>query len=66
MDELIQVCYDINHHATRKRGLAALAKTGKDFGYDHLTILTWDYKAEEKYTGRRVNFLPLWRWLIKI
>jgi len=64
MDELIQVCYDINHHATRKRELAALAKTGKDFGCGHLTILTWDYKAEEKYSGKRVNFLPLWNWLI--
>lgn len=38
MDELIQVCYDIHHHATRKRELSALAKTGKDFGCDHLTI----------------------------
>jgi len=64
MDELIQVCYDINHHATRKRELAALAKTGKDFGCGHLTILTWDYKAEEKYSGQRVIFLPLWNWLI--
>jgi predicted AAA+ superfamily ATPase len=64
VDELIQVCYDIHHHATRKRELAALAKTGKDFGCGHLTILTWDYEAEEKYSGEKVNFLPLWKWLI--
>ena len=64
VDELIQVCYDIHHHATRKRELAALAKTGKDFGCGHLTILTWDYEAEEKYSGEKVNFLPLWKWII--
>jgi predicted AAA+ superfamily ATPase len=62
--QLIQVCYDIDHYATRKRELASLAKAGKELECDHLTILTWDYKAEEKYAGRRVNFLPLWRWLI--
>jgi hypothetical protein len=54
VNELIQVCYDIDHHA----------KAGKAIGCDHLTILTWDYKAEEKYSGERVNFLPLWKWLI--
>jgi predicted AAA+ superfamily ATPase len=48
------------------RSLAFLAKAGKELECGHLTILTWDYKAEEKHTGRRVNFLPLWRWLIKI
>jgi predicted AAA+ superfamily ATPase len=48
------------------RSLAFLAKAGKELECDHLTILTWDYKAEEKHTGRMVNFLPLWRWLIKI
>ena len=64
VDELIQVCYDINHHATRKRELTALAKTGKDLGCGHLIILTWDYEAEEKYSGEKVNFLPLWKWII--
>lgn len=64
VDEFIQVCYDVNHHATRKRELAALAKAGKDFGCGHFTILTWDYEAEEKYSGKRVKFLPLWKWLI--
>jgi predicted AAA+ superfamily ATPase len=64
VDELIQVCYDIDHHETRKRELTSLAKAGKAVGCDHLTILTWDYKGEEKYSGERVNFLPLWRWLI--
>lgn len=64
VDKLIQVCYDINQHATRKRELAALAKAGKDFGCSQLTVLTWDDEAEEKYSGERVNLLPLWKWLI--
>lgn len=64
VDELIQVCYDINDYETKKRELASLAKAGKAIGCDRLTVLTWDYKAEEKYSGESVNVLPLWRWLI--
>ncbi len=64
--QLIQVCYDVDHYATRKRELTSLAKAGKDLGCDHLTILTWDYQGEEKHAGLRVNFLPLWRWLIRM
>lgn len=63
-DELIQVCYDINDYETKKRELASLAKAGKAIGCDRLTVLTWDYKAEEKYSGESINVLPLWRWLI--
>ncbi|NWF52740.1 MAG: ATP-binding protein [Nitrospirae bacterium] len=64
VDELIQVCYDINDYETKKRELASLAKAGKTIGCDRLTVLTWDYKAEEKYSGESIIFLPLWRWLI--
>jgi hypothetical protein len=64
VDELIQVCYEIDHHTTRKREMTSLAKAGKDLGCEHLTILNWDYEAEEKHSGNRINFTPLWKWLI--
>jgi predicted AAA+ superfamily ATPase len=64
--QLIQVCYDIDHYATRKRELTSLVKAGKDLGCDHLTILTWDDQGEEKHAGLRVNLLPLWRWLLRM
>ncbi|MBM4338762.1 MAG: ATP-binding protein [Deltaproteobacteria bacterium] len=62
--QLIQVCYDVDHYATKKRELASLTKAGKDLGCDQLTILTWDYQGEEKHADTRVNYLPLWRWLL--
>lgn len=64
--QLIQVCYDIDHYATRKREQSSLVKAGKDLGCDHLTILTWDYQGEEKHAGTSVNYLPLWRWLLRM
>jgi len=64
VDQLIQVCYDVDDHSTRKRELSALVKAGKDLGCGNLTILTWDRMADEMHGGSRVIFLPLWRWLI--
>jgi predicted AAA+ superfamily ATPase len=64
--QLIQVCYDIDHYATRKRELISLTKAGKELGCQDLTILTWEHKAEEEHAGPRVKFLPLWRWLIRM
>ncbi len=63
--QLIQVCYNPDDYATRKRELASLVKASKELECDEMLILTLDYEAEEKHAGRRVNFLPLWRWLIR-
>jgi len=65
VDQLIQVCYDIDDYSTRKRELSALVKAGKDLRCGNLTILTWDHMADEMHAGSRVHFLPLWRWLIE-
>jgi len=63
--QLLQVCYDIDHYPTRKRELISLTKAGKDLGCKDLMILTWEHRAEEEHGGLRVNFLPLWRWLLR-
>jgi len=62
--QLIQVCYAIDDPSTRKREVTALVKAGKDLKCDNLVILTWDHVANMIHGGARVNFLPLWRWLI--
>jgi len=62
--QLLQVCYDIDHYPTRKRESISLIKGGKDLGCKDLTILTWEHIAEEEYRGLRINFVPLWRWLL--
>lgn len=62
--QLIQVCYEIDHYATRKRELVGLVRARKELDCDNLTILTWDFKAEEKHSGSKVSFLPLWKWLL--
>ena len=28
------------------------------------TIITEDYKSEEKFDGKIIKFIPLWEWLL--
>lgn len=62
--QLIQVCYDVEHPLTKKRELNALVKAAKEIRCENLMILTWDHEAEERFSGRSITFLPLWKWLI--
>ncbi|MEM3661831.1 MAG: hypothetical protein QXG73_03315 [Candidatus Micrarchaeaceae archaeon] len=30
-----------------------------------LTIVTWEYEASKDFSKQRVDFVPLWRWLLQ-
>ncbi len=61
---LIQVCYDISDINTKKRELKALIKASKELKCNNLLVITEDYESEEKHAGRKVKFIPLWKWLL--
>ncbi len=63
--QLIQVCYDINYN-TKNRELKTLVKAGRELKCKDLLVITWDYESEEVIDGRKIKFIPLWKWLIKI
>jgi len=62
--QLIQVCWDPTDEATRKRELKGLARAMEGFKLREGLVLTEDLEGEEKINGRRVRFVPLWKWLI--
>jgi predicted AAA+ superfamily ATPase len=62
--QLIQVCWDPTDEATRKRELKGLARAMEGFKLREGLVLTEDFEGEEKINGRRVRFVPLWKWLI--
>ncbi|MFH8120435.1 MAG: ATP-binding protein [Candidatus Aenigmatarchaeota archaeon] len=64
--QLIQVCYDIHDIDVKKRELQPLVKGSKELKCKDLLVITYDYEAEEKFEGRKIKFLPLWRWLIEV
>jgi len=30
-----------------------------------LLVITWDFEGEEEVKGKRIKFLPLWKWLLR-
>ena len=64
--ELIQVCYDIEDFSTKNRELKALIKAGKELKCKNLRVISWDYEGEEEFKGRKIEFTPLWKWLLGI
>jgi len=63
--DLIQVCYDVDDLNTKKREINALLKASRELGCKNLHIITWDYEGVEEVEGRKVEFTPLWKWLLK-
>jgi predicted AAA+ superfamily ATPase len=62
--QLIQVCWDPTDEATRKRELKGLARAMEGFKLREGLVLTEDFEGEEMINGRRVRFVPLWKWLM--
>lgn len=64
IEQLIQVCWDIDAPATYNRETKALLKGGRELGCRNLLIITDSKEAEEKIKGRTIRFMPLWKWLL--
>lgn len=63
--QLIQVCYDLKNIETKERELSALIKSSEELGCDNLTVITWDEDGNETYKDKKINFVPLWKWLLE-
>jgi len=68
VNQLIQVCYDIDDIKTKEREIKALIKAGKEFNCKNLLVITADYEAEEKVSWfgdkGNIKFIPLAKWLL--
>ncbi len=64
--QLIQVCYDISDIETKERESKALVKASDLLKCKNLLCITWDYEGEEKFKNKRIKFIPLWKWLLKV
>jgi len=67
--QLIQVCYDITDHETKRREIRALLKASKELKCNNLLIINQYYLEEEnlEWFGikRKIKFIPLWKWLLE-
>ena len=65
VEQLIQVCYDINDYEMKKRETKALLKASKELKCNNLVVITEDYDAFEEINGKRIVYIPLWRWILQ-
>jgi len=63
--QLIQVCWQISRPETKNREIRALLKAMKEFNLEEGLIITDDYEAEENIKGKKINYIPLWKWYLK-
>lgn len=64
--QLIQVCYDTGEAGTREREVNALVSSSGELGCENLLVITWDLESEEKTGGKKIVYVPLWKWLLGV
>jgi predicted AAA+ superfamily ATPase len=62
--QLIQVCYNIEDLETKKREIKSLIKASEELKCNNLLVITNDKEGEEKVEGKKIIFIPLWKWLL--
>jgi len=62
---LIQVAYRADELGVKEREIKALAEASGELKCNDLIILTWDYETLMVWRGKRIKFLPVWKWLAR-
>lgn len=63
--EAIQVCWNPEEERTRKREIKALHGALEEFDLNEGIVITEDTEATEDIGGKKVLFMPIWKWLLK-
>ncbi|MBU3925228.1 ATP-binding protein [Patescibacteria group bacterium] len=61
---LIQVCYQLNNAKIIEREERALAAGMEDLGLKEGFIINEDIEKAEKIGDKKINYIPLWKWLL--
>jgi predicted AAA+ superfamily ATPase len=64
IDQLIQVTYASNRDEIKEREIDALIKASELLNCKNLSIITWDYEDELKVNNKKIECIPLWKWLL--
>ena len=66
VERLIQVTNVSSKEEINERETKNLLVASEELRCDNLLIITWDYEAEEKIKGKKIRFVPLWKWLLDV
>ncbi len=62
--QLIQVTYASGKDEVNPREVKALLKASGELRCKDLLVITWDYEDEAVSNGRKIRYIPLWKWLL--
>lgn len=62
VEQLIQVCYDINSERTLKRELSALVECAGELHCDNLLLVTFDTENTILHNGYTIHVVPYNKW----
>ncbi len=63
--QLVQVCWDVNSNPeTKTRETKSMCSCIDEFGLKTGLVLTGDFDSEETIDGRKIMYVPLWKWLL--
>ena len=63
--DVIQVVYEMDEEKTKQREIKSILSCAKELKLKEGTIITKDLEKIEKIDGVKINFIPLWKWLLK-
>lgn len=61
--DAIQVCYNLENN--KEREMEGLLSAMNEFNLSEGFIITEEYEGEERIKGKKIKFIPLWRWLLE-
>lgn len=66
INELIQVCWDIQDETVRKREIKGLLEGAGELVCNNLKIITWNEEKIEEKNGKKIELTPLSKWITNI
>ena len=64
ISELIQVCWNVSNLKTKNREIRSLVRAMDELGNEEATIITEEHEGFEDVKGKKITYVPLWRWLL--
>lgn len=64
IEQLIQVCYDIEELKASKRETRALIEAAKELNCTNLLLITWDKEDNIESDQIKITMIPAYKWLL--
>ena len=65
INALINVTNASSRDEINAREIRALLMASRELRCNNLQIITLDYRNEETFEGKKIKFIPIWRWLLQ-